>query len=75
MSCVTAQLIVNCFQVVSPDEVAVMFVDYGNVERCKRSELRAADTRDFPLHIQCLKCRLDGIAPVSGTTSYCVAAG
>jgi hypothetical protein len=44
--------------------VKVTFVDYGNTEDCKASELRkSVYMGDIP--IQCHKCQLDGIKSVS----------
>lgn len=44
--------------------VKVAFVDYGNIEDCKASEMRKNVYMD-DIPIQCHKCQLDGIKPVS----------
>jgi hypothetical protein len=44
--------------------VKVSFVDYGNVEDCKASEMRKNVYMD-DIPIQCHKCQLDRIKPVS----------
>lgn len=56
-----------CVQVNEDRTVKVMFVDYGNAEKCKASEMRKnVYMSDFP--IQCHKCQLEGIKPVSRNT-------
>ncbi|XP_069688826.1 RING finger protein 17 isoform X2 [Periplaneta americana] len=44
--------------------VKVLFVDYGNVEECKASEMRK-NVYMGHIPIQCYKCQLDGIKPAS----------
>lgn len=44
--------------------VKVYFVDYGNVEICKASELRKNICMGH-IPVQCHKCRTDGIIPIS----------
>ncbi|PNF34127.1 hypothetical protein B7P43_G01154 [Cryptotermes secundus] len=44
--------------------VKVAFVDYGNIEDCKASEMRKNVYMD-DIPIQCYKCQLDGIKPAS----------
>jgi hypothetical protein len=44
--------------------VKVAFVDYGNIEDCKALEMRKNVYMD-DIPIQCYKCQLDGMKPVS----------
>jgi len=44
--------------------VKVLFVDYGNIEECKASEMRK-NVYMSNIPILCHKCQLDGIKPVS----------
>jgi hypothetical protein len=48
-----------------------MFVDYGNIEECKASEMRKnVYMGDIP--VQCHKCQLEGIKPVSRNTYWLI---
>ncbi|XP_021928807.1 RING finger protein 17 isoform X3 [Zootermopsis nevadensis] len=44
--------------------VKVMFVDYGNTEECKASEMRK-NVYMGHIPVQCYKCKLEGIKPAS----------
>jgi hypothetical protein len=51
--------------------VKVAFVDYGNIEDCKASEMRKNVYMD-DIPVQCHKCQLDGIKPVSIKMYYVI---
>lgn len=53
-----------CLQVNDDRTVKVVFVDYGNVEVCKATEMRK-NVYMGHVPIQCHKCLLDGVKPVS----------
>lgn len=55
---------VVCLQVNDDRTVKVAFVDYGNVEDCKATEMRK-NVYMSHIPIQCYKCVLDGVKPVS----------
>ena len=55
---------VVCLQVNDDRMVKVVFVDYGNVEDCKATEMRK-NVYMGHIPVQCYKCVLDGVKPVS----------
>ena len=55
---------VVCLQVNDDRTVKVVFVDYGNVEDCKATEMRK-NVYMGHIPVQCYKCVLDGVIPVS----------
>lgn len=56
--------------VVSPGQVRVFFVDYGDKEVVPTAALKAVDPEYLELPVQFVLCRLAGVCPMGGASSW-----